>query len=190
MTSREIEEYKALRATIRERGTARVWLFVVGFALWTLAVVAVAALASLPVATLLPLLLLAAVFESLFALHTGVERIGRYLQVFYEDDADATGPRQWERTVMAFGRQFPSRGIDPLFTGFFVVATACNIVPAILAGAVPLEWSVIGTFHVLFLVRVFVARHHARQQRALELQQFEQVKSAAATTAQNPLRSA
>ena len=31
MTARELEEYRALRATIRERGTARVWIFVVGF---------------------------------------------------------------------------------------------------------------------------------------------------------------
>src|SRR5947208_14124487 len=34
MTARELEEYRALRATIRERGTARVWIFVVGFGLW------------------------------------------------------------------------------------------------------------------------------------------------------------
>ena len=44
---------------------------------------AVASLAAIPVATLLPLVLLAACFEAIFALHTGVERIGRYLQVFY-----------------------------------------------------------------------------------------------------------
>ncbi len=30
MTGRDVEEYTALRATIRERGTTRVWLFVVG----------------------------------------------------------------------------------------------------------------------------------------------------------------
>ena len=30
MTPRELEEYRALRETIRERGTARVWIFVVG----------------------------------------------------------------------------------------------------------------------------------------------------------------
>ena len=64
---------------------------------------ATAALASLPIAALLPLLVLAGVFEAVFALHTGVERIGRYIQVFFE----APGERAWEHTAMAFGRAFP-----------------------------------------------------------------------------------
>ena len=34
MTDRELEEYRALRDTIRERGTARVWIFVIGFGIW------------------------------------------------------------------------------------------------------------------------------------------------------------
>src|SRR4051812_50220463 len=92
MTEHAQDEYTALRATIRERGTARVCLFVGGIAAWTGAAVATAALASTPVATLLPLLLLASVFEAVFALHVGVERIGRYLQLFYETDGpDAAG---------------------------------------------------------------------------------------------------
>ena len=85
MTAREQDEYIALRATIRERGTARVCLFVgrhrrLGGARrsprprWR----------PRPIATLLPLLVLASMFEAVFALHVGVERIGRYLQVFHE----------------------------------------------------------------------------------------------------------
>src|SRR5947208_9263461 len=77
MTPRELEEYSALRATIRERGTARVWVFLAGLALWAALTIATAALVSLPVAALLPLLTLAATFEMVFALHTAVERIGR-----------------------------------------------------------------------------------------------------------------
>ena len=77
MTSRELEEYRALRATIRERGTARVSIAVAGFAAWAALVLTTATLATFPVATLLPLLFLALVFEAVFALHTGVERIGR-----------------------------------------------------------------------------------------------------------------
>src|SRR3954470_4153172 len=77
MTSRELEEYRALRDTIRERGTARHWIVVVGFGLWGALALAVAVLAAPPVATLLPLLVLAVVFEAIFAIHTGVERVGR-----------------------------------------------------------------------------------------------------------------
>src|SRR5262245_62163626 len=60
MTEHGQLEYKALRATIRERGTARVYVFAGGFAIWSALVVATAALAFPPVATLLPLLVLAA----------------------------------------------------------------------------------------------------------------------------------
>ena len=35
-------------------------------------------------------------FEAIHALHVGAERIGRYLQVYYEDTPD--GPR-WETTA-------------------------------------------------------------------------------------------
>ena len=84
MTPRELEEYKALRATIRERGTTRVWVFVTGLIAWGGLTVATASLATLPIATLLPLLILAGTFEAVFSIHTGVERVGRYLQVFVE----------------------------------------------------------------------------------------------------------
>src|SRR5678815_4594103 len=58
MTLRELEEYRALRDTIRERGTARHWIVVVGFGLWAALTLAIVAFATLPVATLLPLLVL------------------------------------------------------------------------------------------------------------------------------------
>ena len=78
MTLRELEEYRALRDTIRERGTARHWIVVVGFGLWAALTLAIVAFATLPVATLLPLLVLVVVFEVIFAIHTGVERVGRW----------------------------------------------------------------------------------------------------------------
>src|SRR6266704_1421157 len=101
MTAREQLEYSELRATIRERGTARVYVFAGGYAAWGALTVATAGLASTPLATLLPLIVLAAVFEAVFALHVGVERIGRYLQVFHE--TEETGAR-WEHAATAFGR--------------------------------------------------------------------------------------
>ena len=89
MTARDHEEYRALRATIRERGTARVCIFAGGIVAWAAVTITTAAMASTPLATLLPLLVLAAAFEVVFALHIGVERIGRYLQVFHETDPPA-----------------------------------------------------------------------------------------------------
>src|SRR5829696_8448887 len=132
MTARELNEYSALRDTIRQRGTLRIILFLVTVMAWAAATIATAALAALPVATLLPLLLLTAGFEVVFALHTAVERIGRYLQVFYEEDDPAHPERAWERTAMAYGRTHPG-GPDPLFVAYFVIATLLNFVPVILA---------------------------------------------------------
>src|SRR4051812_18346735 len=99
LTPRETEGYRALRATIASRGATRVWLFVAVIVAWAAAPIAPASLAALPAATLLPLLVLAAGFEAVFSVHTGVERVGRYLQVFY-----GSGDREWERTIMAYGR--------------------------------------------------------------------------------------
>jgi hypothetical protein len=176
VTPRELEEYKALRATIRERGTARVWIFVAGIAIWSAMVLAVASLASLPVATLLPLLLLAAVFEAIFALHTGVERVGRYLQVFYEgEETGETVVRNWEHAAMRFGQAVPGRGADPLFSLQFSIATIVNIMPIALAGALPVEWLVIGLAHLIFIGRIGLGRRHSAQQRATDLAAFEKL---------------
>jgi hypothetical protein len=172
MTPRELEEYSALRATIRERGTARVWVFVAGFAVWSGLAVATAALATLPIATLLPLLMLAAVFETVFSLHTAVERVGRYIQVFYEEPSE----RNWEHTAMAFGRGIRRGGTDPLFAAYFWMAAGLNLIPAALADPVAIEWTVLGTAHGLFVVHVFLARRRAAAQRAADLERFEQLR--------------
>jgi len=170
MTQRELEEYKALRATIRQRGTARVWVFVAGLIGWAGLTVATAALATLPIATLLPLLVLAAVYEAVFSLHIGVERIGRYVQVFLED-----GPG-WEAMAMSFGKPFRGTAADPLFTVFFVLAAVLDIVPALLAEPVAIEIAVVGTAHVIVIARMIAGRRAASAQRALELERFRQMK--------------
>jgi len=175
MTPRELEEYRALRATIRERGTARVWIFVAGLGIWAGLVIGTASLASLPEATLLPLLALAGAFEAVFALHTGVERVGRYIQVFYESESPDSS--NWEYTAMAFSRAFSGSASDPLFGRFFWIATVLNFIPAMLAGAVPVEWTVIGLAHVIFIVRVVVAERHASRQRAVDLDHFQKLKA-------------
>jgi hypothetical protein len=48
--------------------------------------VATIAFVTLPVASLIPLVVLAGGFEAIASLHLGVERIGRYVQVRFEGD--------------------------------------------------------------------------------------------------------
>jgi hypothetical protein len=167
MTQAGLEEYRELRATIRERGTARTCVFVAGTSFWALTTIAVAATA-LPLLTVIPLLLLAATFEAVFALHVGVERLGRYLQVFHQD--------RWEETAMAFGAPLAQTSSDPLFTGLFALATVCNYVPVVVAEPVPSELSVIGAFHILVLARLVAARRAAGRQRAADLERFQQIR--------------
>jgi len=168
-----LEEFAALRATIRERGTARVWLCWAGIVGWATLVVAETAIGMLPVVSLVPLLVLAATFEAVYALHTGVERIGRYVQVAFEEEARPDAPTlPWETAAMAFGRIFPSGGSDPLFVGLFLGATLLNLVPAALAGPMPIEIAVIGGVHLLFAVRVLRGRTRAAGQRGRDLERF------------------
>lgn len=170
MTDRERAEYQALRATIASRGTARIVLFATGLSVWAALSLTMLWMTPVPVATLFPLVALAGVFEAVFALHVGVERVGRYLQVFHEDT--------WENTAMAFGAPLAGTGSDPLFSLFFALATLCNFVPVAVAGPVASELAVLGLFHGALLVRIVMARRAASRQRAADLARFQQVKQA------------
>jgi hypothetical protein len=172
MTERAPEEYSALRATIRERGTTRVWVFVAGMAAWGGLTVATATLASTPFAVLLPLLILSAAFEAVLSLHVGVERIGRYIQVFYEEDAPG-----WEHAAMAFGRPAGAMVTDALFSIPFCLAALCNIGPALIIEPMrAAELIVVTGAHVLFILRLVAARAGAARQRAIDLERFRELK--------------
>src|SRR5687768_17298437 len=104
-------EFRVLRDTIRARGGLRLTLSLAGIALWALTLVAVLAWLPNPVAGTIPLLVLGATFEVNRMLHLGVERIGRYLQVFYEESQPpGTGTPAWEHTAMSFGPTAPGAG--------------------------------------------------------------------------------
>jgi hypothetical protein len=178
MTPRELEEYRALRATIRERGTTRIWVFLVGILAWAALTVATAALAGVPVAALVPLAVLVATFEAIFALHTGVERIGRYIQVFFEteDESRDGANNKWEHTAMAFGRGVSGSAADPLFAAIFAIATLLNFIPVLLAEPVAVEVATIGAAHFAFLARIGLALRASKRQRAFELARFKELR--------------
>jgi hypothetical protein len=174
MTPRQLEEFRELRATVRQRGTARIWVFLAGLIGWGALTIATASLAALPIATFLPLLILASTFEAVFSLHVTVERIGRYIQVFLEDDE---GLRGWEHVAMAVGPPLKGTSVDPLFTGCFLIAIVLNTVPALLAEPVPLEVGVVLGAHLIVAVRILVARRIASRQRTADLKRFTDLRS-------------
>lgn len=163
-------EFAALRRTIAARGTARTVIAPTACAVWAVLALVVVLYADLPIATLLSLAVLVGGFEAVHALHVGAERIGRYLQVFYEGDA---GGPQWETAAMTVGPSLPGGGVDPLFSALFFLAALLNFgAAALVPQPTVLEFSFLGAFHGAFLFRVVRARVAAARQRAVELESF------------------
>lgn len=138
---------------------------------WAATAVATAAVITVAVSTLVPLLILVAGFESLFALHVNVERIGRYLQVFHE--AEDTG---WETVAAQFSQRFTPAQPDPLFGRLFVFATSVNFLPAALGWENIPELVVLAAMHLLFINRIRLARAFAATQRDKDLERFLSLK--------------
>ena len=170
-------EYRVLRETIAARGGLRPILAIVGLGLWSLSLTLVLVWLPYPVATVIPLLLLLATFEIIRPLHFGVERIGRYLQVFYEEEGQPGRPfaetPSWERLAMRL-RAVPGSGGHPLFIPVFLLATIANTLPVLLAQppATLIELAALGVPHLAFVVWLLKTDRAMRSQRQSELTQF------------------
>jgi len=170
-------EFTVLRATISSRGTVRMALVPITIFAWAGLAIVVVLFGDLPVAALPPLAVLVGGFETINALHVGVERIGRYLQVFYEGP---DGP-SWETTAMAAAPRLRGAGVDPLFTVVFCAAAILNMTTALVPEPTPLETLIVGGLHAAFLVRVARARQVASSQRARDLRVFQETRMTATT---------
>jgi hypothetical protein len=164
-------EFTALRRTISERGTTRIVIAAGTLVAWSSLATLLLLFSDLPLAVLIPFVVLVAGFEAVHALSTGAERIGRYLQVYYEGD-QGPGPR-WETTAMAVGPALPGGGVDPLFAVLFGLAAVLNAVAALPIAPIWQEMAVIGMSHAAFLVRIVRARRAAARQRSMELDRFK-----------------
>ena len=163
-------EYEALRATIRERGTVRSITLIVTLIAWAALEAAVLASWHPVVASLLPLLVLVGGFETVFQLHVGVERVGRYLQVAYEERGGHTG---WETAAMAYGQAHPAAGSDALFARVFIAAMLVNVLPVLDVPADrPVTLALVILAHAAFGLRVLLAKRLAGRQRAEDLARF------------------
>lgn len=177
MSDRAGAEYEALRATIRERGSVRLWLILVGLLAWGALALWLWAADGQGALTLVPFLAVAATFEISFFIHTGVERIGRYLQVYHEEDGQG-----WEHTVMAYGKNFPGGG-DPLFIRLFSAAAVVNFLSSLAAATRRPGWIVLSlAAHLVLGWRFFSARQLAATQRTLDLERFTSLKKDGASS--------
>jgi hypothetical protein len=184
MTPLPQSEYEALRATIRERGTMRMCAVLAGLAAWGALAIALLITELQGAVTLVPFIVLVSAFEVNFFVHTGVERIGRYLQVFHEEAAGAIG---WETTAMNYGVKFHAPrlgpgapralssggGLDPLFGAIFAISTALNFLSSLATATRRPGWIALSLIaHLAFAYRIVAARKTAAAQRALDLDRF------------------
>jgi hypothetical protein len=181
MTDLAATEYRALREAIAARGQLRTTLTLVGFLSWAGLLGLTLVALPYPVAAALPLMALVAAFEVIRPLHAGAERIGRYLQVFFEEAASdgapgALTPPAWERTAMAFGAAVPGAAGHPLFLPVFVLATAVNYLAVLLPGPVPVELALMALPHAAFLAWLVYADRGMRAQRTRELARFRELR--------------
>ncbi len=171
-------EYLVLRRTIASRGSLRPVLLVIGLSLWAAILTAVLVLLPYPVAAAIPLLVIAVTFEAIRPLHFGAERIGRYLQVFYEEagqpDRSLHDTPAWERVAMGFGK-VPGVGGHPLFVPLFFLATVTNYLAVLLPGAVPIELSVMAIPHFALIAWLLVAHRAMQRQRDVELARLREL---------------
>jgi hypothetical protein len=144
---------------------------------WAACAIATAAVITVAISTLIPLIVLAAGFEAIFALHVNVERVGRYLQVFHEQDGG------WEHVAMQFAARFPGAGPDALFSRLFVLTVSVNFLPAALGG-VWLEVAVVGAAHLALIYRIRMAQRFAAGQRAADLERFAALREAGRSTSE------
>src|SRR5688572_1005096 len=154
-------EFTVLRQTIAARGTVRMVLLPVTVIGWTSITAALLQGLTVPgMLPLVPLSVLIAGFEAIHALNVGVERIGRYLQVYYEGRSD--GP-MWETTAMSVAPGLRGGGIDPLFTVVFIAVSALNL--ALAAPELRTMTAIVALVpvHAIFWIRVIRARGAAAQ---------------------------
>lgn len=171
-----ITEYRELRATIRQRGTLRLTVTLITFSVWAAAILTVSAL-QIPILSVVPLVLLAVGFELTFAIHTAVERIGRYIQVQHEPASE--GGAIWEQAAM----RASGGGVSthPLLPVLHIAAAILNFTLAATVAGDP-EFSVVlparpdtllyAGLHALFIGRVALAFRVASGQRARDLSMY------------------
>lgn len=172
-------EYLVLRRTIAQRGALRHVLVVCGSGVWALTLTAVLVWLPFPLALLIPFAVLVATFEAIRPLHFGAERIGRYLQVFYEEQGQTERPLgdtpSWERVAMQFG-VVPGVGGHPLFLPVFVLLTAVNFMASLQLRPALADHVVLAVLHALFGGWLFSAHRAMKRQREIELARMRELR--------------
>ena len=179
----QLEEFRALRAAIRERTIARVLLLTLAWVGW--AALATAIMLVLPAVPLLalPLVVLLAAFEVNLGTVRGAERIAAYVRLVFEERRAVPG---WETASADLARRYPAMAGDPLFFWVFVAVICANYLCVVIAAgetADPstrvredsLDLALVTALHGAVLLRFVLGRRALMRGRRGELERVRTV---------------
>ena len=175
-----LEEFRALRATIRERTTARVQLVVLVWVAWAALALAIMLVVPAPLLLLVPLALLLAGFEANLRVVRGTDVMAAYLRVTFEEDR---GVPAWETASARLDRRGRATRDDPLFIWIFVALVAASYLCVVLASGETAEASarnrqdvvdlaLVTASHVGVAIRFVVARRWLQAVRRADGDRF------------------
>ena len=172
-------EFVALRDTIQTRGGARPFALLSGLIGWAVVLTVILVWLPNPMASVVPLLVLLGTFEVVRSLHLGVERIGRYVQVFFEEGAGDCAPKTppaWEHMAMIFGPRVPGAGVHPFFLPVLLLADLVNFLAVVFPGPVMVEVTSLAVPHLALIIWMLYCDRGMRRQRATELARYRALK--------------
>jgi hypothetical protein len=171
-----VHEYAAMRQAIAQRGQMKATVALVGFLGWAALWTAGFALISDVRAPAVSLAVLWATFEIIRPLHIGAERLGRYLQVFYETPGQVPA---WEHTAMALGAAVPGAAGHPLYIPLFVGATLLNATALWFDGPLAFDGALMLGPHLALLWWLWRADRAMRRQRTDDLVRLQALRATA-----------
>lgn len=163
-------EYVSLRQAIAQRGQMKATVALVGLLGWAALWLAGFVLLSDVRVTAVSLAVLWATFEIIRPLHVGAERLGRYLQVFYEVPGQLPA---WEHTAMALGASVPGAAGHPMYIPLFVGATLLNATALWVDGPLTFEGALMLGPHLALLWWLWRADRAMRVQRVDDLARLQ-----------------
>jgi hypothetical protein len=172
----QLEEFRALRAAIRERAVARVLFLALAWVGWAAVATAIMLVLPAPPLLVLPLVLLLASFEVNLGTVRRAQRIAAYVRVVFEERRAVPG---WETASADLDRRHPGAAGDPLFFWTFVAILFANYLCVIVAAGETtdpsthlredsLDLALVTALHAAILLRFALGRRTLQPGQELE----------------------
>jgi hypothetical protein len=194
MDAIQLEEFRALRASVRERAIARVLLLGMTWLGWAALATAIMLVVPAPLLLTVPLVVLLAAFEVNLGTVRAAERVSNYLRVVFEERRGVSG---WETASADLAGRHPSSVGDPLFMWVFVAVLCANYLCVVIAlpeTADPtararedsLDLALVTALHLTLVLRFVLARRSLQAGRTRELERLRTVTGSEITEDRSP----